>query len=926
MATPTAQQRCATRLQALLVMPEHQRYAVQTLHDLEPAYPHARQGGRGIGKGLPAFLKPADLAAHVAGSKTLGLVPDGHGGMARYGALDLDMPRDGESLLELVQLLARLQAAALERGLWTFCTFSGRRGLHLVMPLVRPMAWSVIHRCLRRVARDVGYEPAELFPTKGKCLKLPCGVHKASGAWSVVLPDLAAWDEPALEALASDLELALQAAAAGEPVEPDWEQQAALLEAARFSDPQAVEDAAGESTVPDLELLPEGEHPACVAALVEQGPRAEHDLNGENLNLARYCAQAELELEEAEALATQLWEATPEGFSKKDLAASLRNFRQSFNRAQEGDSPYLFRCSDMAAGGPEQARKLVASGRCQGEACPCWPWGGRPETAGEGPGRVSQLTDRSWKPAFPTAAQPGSAAAAGGPDEDPGERHGRRLWRALLEAHADGQELRLSLVLAAAERLPDDPHPAREGHQVVLAHALAERELLAAALGPHGELVLKAAALLSPAGFNACSREPWEDWAAAVAAAAPAPEDTWRKHLETLADVALRVEAGALGQRLATDSLKPAVGAADALATTALGVAQLQRTATPDLAPADDHLEALVADLLNTAPPRIPVGHPGLRKLLGGGFRQGQLVAAGGPPGSGKTTLAMQWADEAAAAGVPALVLSMEMTRAQLMQASLSRLAGVDGRDLAKGLTPDGPEARKLATALPGYRELAQRLYLVEGGPQHTPGRLQALVGQIRHQQELPPDAPVLVVVDYLQLMSLGQDGEAAMPETLRVGALATALKRLARSTGCTVVALSDVTKEALREAEAGGRIGPGVFRDSARVLHACDTALVVQSGMVPAKNGKAAQNLLELALAEPGLPDERRQLLEAALRELPHPGDTYSRLTCLKNRGGQSGGEVWSIYRRHLSQYLPCLQGEADPATLNALGGGHAF
>lgn len=50
-----------------------------------------------------------------------------------------------------------------------------------------------------------------------------------------------------------------------------------------------MEDAAGESTVPDL----------------EQGPRAEHDLNGENLNLARYCAQAELELEEAEALARE---------------------------------------------------------------------------------------------------------------------------------------------------------------------------------------------------------------------------------------------------------------------------------------------------------------------------------------------------------------------------------------------------------------------------------------------------------------------------------------------------------------------------------------------------------------------------------------------------------------------------------------------
>ena len=386
------------------------------------------------------------------------------------------------------------------------------------------------------------------------------------------------------------------------------------------------------------------------------------------------------------------------------------------------------------------------------------------------------------------------------------------------------------------------------------------------------------------------------------------------------------MEASAIGSQLTSATAEGKVSAADALADTALKVAQLQRTATPDLSPADDHLEGLVEELLSPQQPRIPVHHPGLRKVLGGGFSPGRLIAMGGPPGSGKTTGALQLAEDAAEAGVPALVLSMEMTRHQLMQAALSRLSGLDGRDLAKGLTSGSPEAQQLAAALPRYRELSQRLYLVEGGPQHTPGRLQALVGQVRHQQGLPPDAPVLLVVDYLQLMSLGAEGETAMPETLRVGALATALKQLARATGATVLALSDVTKEAMREAEAGGRIGPGVFRDSARVLHACDTALVVQSGTIPASKRKAAQNLLEVALMEPGLPDERREQLEAALMNLHHPGDTYARWTVLKNRGGQAGGEVWSVYRRHLSQYLPCLPGEADPDTLRTLGRGSRY
>ena len=147
------------------------------------------------------------------------------------------------------------------------------------------------------------------------------------------------------------------------------------------------------------------------------------------------------------------------------------------------------------------------------------------------------------------------------------------------------------------------------------------------------------------------------------------------------------------------------------------------------------------------------------------------------------------------------------------------------------------------------------------------------------------------------------------------MGALASALKGLARATGSAVLALSDITKQAMEEAEKGGRIGPGVFRDSGRILHAADTALVIQSGSVPpqpGKNGqkpKPARNLLEMALEEAGLSPGRRRQLEEVDRPLEHKGDTIARWTVIKNRGGQAGGEVWSLYRRHLHTYLPLLK-----------------
>lgn len=45
---------------------------------------------------------------------------------------------------------------------------------------------------------------------------------------------------------------------------------------------------------------------------------------------------------------------------------------------------------------------------------------------------------------------------------------------------------------------------------------------------------------------------------------------------------------------------------------------------------------------------RIPSGVPGLDELIGGGFLPGRVYVVTGPPGSGKTTLGMQFLAEGA--------------------------------------------------------------------------------------------------------------------------------------------------------------------------------------------------------------------------------------------------------------------------------------
>ena len=73
------------QLLRLLAWPEGQRWATQV--DGENSYPHR-----------PGSLRPGDLDRHLLGQQTVALVPDGHGSLCRYGAVDLDLPRDGETL------------------------------------------------------------------------------------------------------------------------------------------------------------------------------------------------------------------------------------------------------------------------------------------------------------------------------------------------------------------------------------------------------------------------------------------------------------------------------------------------------------------------------------------------------------------------------------------------------------------------------------------------------------------------------------------------------------------------------------------------------------------------------------------------------------------------------------------------------------
>lgn len=134
----------------------------------------------------------------------------------------------------------------------------------------------------------------------------------------------------------------------------------------------------------------------------------------------------------------------------------------------------------------------------------------------------------------------------------------------------------------------------------------------------------------------------------------------------------------------------------------------------------------------------VPTGFPTLDRLLGGGFRRGDLIVLGGDVGTGKSALALAIALRAAEAGHPVTFLSGEMAPNRVHE----RMLAIEGRasidDLRSGTVDEGTRASLGAVAL---RD-AQTLPVVRSMPDDA----RALDAEATRAP-----TPSLLVVDSLQ-------------------------------------------------------------------------------------------------------------------------------------------------------------------------------
>ncbi|MGD2135957.1 MAG: DnaB-like helicase C-terminal domain-containing protein [Gemmatimonadales bacterium] len=141
-----------------------------------------------------------------------------------------------------------------------------------------------------------------------------------------------------------------------------------------------------------------------------------------------------------------------------------------------------------------------------------------------------------------------------------------------------------------------------------------------------------------------------------------------------------------------------------------------------------------------TAPDTVPSGFPSLDQVLGGGYRQRDLIVLGGDVGSGKSALALAMALRMAQAGHRVVFFSGEMDEDRLMERALSLEAKITVDDLRGAKLSDGQRSAMGAAAV-RLRNIPLTVYPIVGRQFD-----EALEPAWQHD-------PELVVVDYVQLL-----------------------------------------------------------------------------------------------------------------------------------------------------------------------------
>ena len=179
----------------------------------------------------------------------------------------------------------------------------------------------------------------------------------------------------------------------------------------------------------------------------------------------------------------------------------------------------------------------------------------------------------------------------------------------------------------------------------------------------------------------------------------------------------------------------------------------------------------------------ISSGYTEFDKLTAG-LQPGDLIIVAGRPSMGKTTLAVNIAENAAIGSrVATAIYSMEMPAQQLAFRMISSLGRVDQSHLRTGNFPDEDWSR-INTAV---QLMSDAPIYIDDTPGLSPTEIRARARRLQREHGLG-----LIVVDYLQLMQVPGNKENRATE---ISEISRSLKALAKELSVPIIALSQLNR-----------------------------------------------------------------------------------------------------------------------------------
>ncbi len=181
----------------------------------------------------------------------------------------------------------------------------------------------------------------------------------------------------------------------------------------------------------------------------------------------------------------------------------------------------------------------------------------------------------------------------------------------------------------------------------------------------------------------------------------------------------------------------------------------------------------------------VPTGFRSLDRMLSG-LQQGDLVIIAGRPAMGKTSLALNVAQNISKAEKSVGIISLEMSKEQLVERLFCALLSVDSWKLRNGKLEEADFAR-IGTVMDELN--AAKIY-IDDSTSGSMGELRAKARRLQMEHGLD-----LLVIDYLQLMSISGTGGSITNRVQEISEISRSLKGLARELKIPIIALSQLSR-----------------------------------------------------------------------------------------------------------------------------------